>query len=205
MKQILDFIKLNNIQSFLDIGAHTGEISYSIKQNFPEVKLFAIEANKNCEPHIQSKGIPYKIACLSDTKKTVNFHLSLLVDRLNTGASYFKEKTYYYDEGSYTTETFETETLDDIFPDDTYEFIKLDTQGSELDILLGGKKIVQKASFLSIEVAVQEFNEFAPTKDQVFSYLESVGFRPVYMTEDHMHNGSIFQEDWIFEKVKNDL
>lgn len=201
MHVLLDFIENKQIQSFLDIGANIGDFSYNIKRRFPRINIFAIEANKNCEQDLLARAISYRITCLSDTKKKVNFYLSLLVDRKNTGASYFKEKTRFYDEGSYTTEVIETETLDDLFTEGFFEFIKLDTQGSELDILKGGVNLVRKASYLSVEVAVQEYNDSAPMKDDVFSYLESIGFIPEVMTEDHLHNGIIIQEDWIFRNV----
>jgi hypothetical protein len=201
MYNLFQFLFNNKITSFLDLGANDGDFSWAIKSVFPNMKLFAIEANPNCEQDLKNKNISYMICCLSDTKKNIDFFVSKIGDGKNTGSSYFKEKTEYYSEGNYNILKTETKTLDEIF-DDTYkfEFIKLDTQGSEIDIIKGGINLVKKAKYMMLEVAILEYNEGAPLKDEVFSYLKSINYLPVTKIHEHKYSdGRIFQEDWIFQ------
>lgn len=200
MLKVLEFIRLNNIKSVLDIGANVGDFSNCIKSKFINLDLFLIEANPNCEKYLQQKNLPYKICCLSDTKKQIDFYVSTLGSETNTGASYYKEKTKYYDEGNYNTIKVKTETIDSLFPDKIFEFIKLDTQGSEIDIIKGGLNLIKKAKYLMTEVSILEYNIGAPFKNDMLSFLYKHNYVPILKIDEHrFEDGRIFQEDWIFK------
>jgi hypothetical protein len=92
-----------------------------------------------------------------------------------------------------------TKRLDDVVKP-SYDFIKLDTQGSELDIMKGGQKTLDNAKYILIETSVVEYNENAPLKEEIFNYLSSIGFKPLEMVEDHYMNDKLIQEDWIFSR-----
>ena len=204
MDNLINFLNKENVKSFLDIGANNGDFSKSIKGVFSNIKLFCIEANPIHEVNLQSKQLPYLIACLSDTEKDINFFVSKIGDGNSTGASYYKELTNYYSEGNYTTLFVKTKTLDTIFDSNNlYEFIKLDTQGSEIDIIKGGINLVKNARFIMTEVSVLMYNEMAPLKEDVFAYLNSIGYLPIEKIEEHKYaDGTEFQEDWIFKNIE---
>jgi FkbM family methyltransferase len=197
---LLTFLQTNNIKSFLDIGANVGDVSNLIKNYFLNMSIFAIEANPNCEIYLKNKNIPYKICCLSDTKKQIEFYISTVSNDTNTGASYYKEKTNYYGDNNYKSYSMLTEKLDDLFDDNqSFDFIKIDTQGSELDIIKGGLNLIKKAKFLMLEVAILEYNEGAPFKNEIEDFLKTINYFPLLKIEEHkFEDGRIFQEDWIF-------
>lgn len=201
MHSLLNFLHQQNINSFLDIGANNGDFSRQILNTFPNIKIFCIEANENCKNDLIGKNLPHMICCLSDTEKDIDFFISKLGDGKNTGASYYKELTPYYAENNYNTLKVKTKTLDTIFTSgEIFEFIKLDTQGSEIDIIRGGLRLVKKSKFIMAEVAVLRYNECAPMKEDVFSYLNSIHYDPHMKIEEHRYpDGTIFQEDWIFK------
>jgi FkbM family methyltransferase len=205
MNNLLQFLYTIQPKSILDIGANNGDFSSYLKKVFPETFLFAIEANPNCKIDLTNKNIPHVICCLSDIEKNIDFFVSNLGDGKNTGASYYKEKTDYYKEGNYNTLNIRSKTLDSIFENSvTFDFIKLDTQGSEIDIIRGGINLVKRAKYLMLEVAILEYNENAPFIDEVFSYLESINYLPILKVDEHKYSdGIIFQEDWIFKN--NDI
>ena len=58
-----------------------------------------------------------------------------------------------------------------------FDLIKIDTQGSELNILKGSIEIVEKTKFLLLELSVVEYNFNAPTYLQVIKYLEENNFK----------------------------
>jgi hypothetical protein len=86
--------------------------------------------------------------------------------------------------------------------------IKLDTQGSELDIMKGGVDVIKSASHVILEVAVQEYNKGAPMKSDIVEFMKSVGFDKYYVIDSHRWRAnnttfklnSVFQEDLLFYK-----
>jgi hypothetical protein len=65
----------------------------------------------------------------------------------------------------------------------------MDTQGSELDIIKGGLKIISRTKALILEENVVPFNIGAPLHDEVKAYVESLGFTLVHVLEDK--NGTL--------------
>lgn len=193
---IFTLIEKNDIKSVLDIGANCGNFSRPIKSKFPNIKIFMIEANPFCEEYIKATGIPYEIACLSSTEKQIKFFMNKN-NSICTGSSYYQEQTVWYDTENY--KILNTRTLDDVVTE-SFDLVKLDTQGSELDIMIGGKRVIDSAKFILIETSLMEYNKGAPLKKQIFEYLGSVGFKPIECVENHYHEGNLIQEDWIFEK-----
>lgn len=196
MNEVIELITKNNLQSFLDIGANMGAFSFNLKRTFPELDILMLEANPFCDGFLKKIEIPYKIVCLSDTEKEVDFYLQ---DNnfVGTGASYYIEKTEWFANRNFTK--MQTKMLDDIVSK-TYDFIKLDTQGSELDIMKGGKKTIDAAKYILLETSLIEYNENAPMKKEIFNYMANIGFKPYKMVEEHFMNGNIIQEDWIFSR-----
>jgi FkbM family methyltransferase len=207
MNNILNLIQKYNLTSFLDIGANVGDVSAHVRAVFPNIKIFCIEANPACEHDLTAKNLSYRIECLSDVISQKNFYVSTIGDGKNTGASLYKELTPYYSDEKYKTLDLITNTLDNIFPSEIFDFIKMDTQGSELDIMKGGKNLCARAKFIKIEVAVLPYNLGAPFKDDVFSYLKSINYAPLLKDEEHKYeDGRIFQEDYIFYNMeRNDI
>lgn len=201
MKLIYDFIVNTNIKHLLDIGANKGEFSYFLKSNIRDLDIFMIEANPFCESLLRQTGIFYKIACLSDTEKEIDFFLEDTND-VGTGASYYIEKTRFYSQKR--SIKLKTKRLDDIIeeifgPNKTFDIIKIDTQGSEIDIMKGGQKTLERAKFVIAETSLMEYNENSPMQEEFFRYMELIGFKPKEKIEDHYHQGKVIQEDWIFE------
>lgn len=197
MDKVLEFIDQYNINSLLDIGANVGNYSRAIKYFFPEMKLLMIEANPNCENHLKNTGIDYRIACLSDSEKEVDFFLQDDND-IGTGSSYYLENTEYYSQKRSIKRM--TTTLDKLVDDQAFQFIKMDTQGSEIDIIKGGMSVINRAKFISIEISLVEYNIGSPQKNDVVSFMKDIGFYPIKLVEEHYSKGNLIQEDWIFAR-----
>ena len=85
------------------------------------------------------------------------------------------------------------------FPD----FLKLDTQGSELDILKGCEDGLSKIKVILVEMPITSLNIGAPTLSDVVVFLESHDFVPVYLSEIHKLIGILAQIDIAF--LRRDL
>ena len=83
-----------------------------------------------------------------------------------------------------------------------FDLIKIDTQGSELEILKGGKRIIKKTKFLLLEISIAEYNLKAPQCQQVLKYLEDNNFLLVDIFDLHYRNGSLTHFDGFFVNKK---
>jgi hypothetical protein len=74
----------------------------------------------------------------------------------------------------------------------------MDTQGSELDIIKGGKNLCKKASAIILEVSLVDLNEGAPTYDEVIGFMDDFGFEEKMSIGEHYDGDEIIQKDLVF-------
>ena len=198
-------IQSSNPNGILDIGANVGEFSLFCKRIWPSADILMIEGNDNCEDDLIRTNLPYKIALLGNINKKVNFYINK-ENMKCTGSSYYKEVTHHYDDPIIIEK--DLVRLDDI-TSDKFDIIKIDTQGSELDIIKGGLNVIKNAKYVILEVATKQYNQGSPLFDEVVSYMESIGFKNQNIIENHIWKstesnefryGDIFQVDVIFSK-----
>ena len=185
--------------SILDIGANTGQFYREISQIFPNAYYFLIEGNDGCEIPLKSTGMDYSISMLSDSEKIVNYYIRD-GEPLCTGNSIYKENTSFYDEDKVIVVQKNTKTLPQVVNDKTFDLIKIDVQGSELDIMKGGIEIIKSSKGVLLEVSLVEFNQGAPTKQEVIDFMQEIGFEPVEVIANINHPlfHTLIQEDVLF-------
>lgn len=186
--------------TILDIGAHFGEFAAEAKFYFPDSHIVCIEANKDCEPFLQNSGFEYYIALLGDKNNKVVFFKNK-EDITSTGNSIYRELTHHYRDDNILKEQLVMDTLDNLFEskNKNYDLIKIDTQGSEIDILKGGQSIVSNAKGILLEVSYRPYNKNAPLEPDVVSYMNSINFSLKWVIEE---NQWAAQRDLLF--IKND-
>lgn len=76
-----------------------------------------------------------------------------------------------------TTHAVETRRLDDIEDIGDVDFIKIDVQGSELDVFRGAEKALERATLIQTEVEFVEMYEDQPVFSDVDKVLRAAGFQ----------------------------
>jgi FkbM family methyltransferase len=102
-----------------------------------------IEGNESCEDVLRTLGVDYSINLLSDVAKQVDFYIRKNEPRC-TGNSIYRENTSFYDDNQIIIEKKQTKTISNIFLNKTFDLIKIDVQGSEIDII-NGNRYIQKS------------------------------------------------------------
>lgn len=189
--------------TILDIGANTGQFNSLCKSHFPQAYCYLIEGNKRCENSIKSTGCDYSICLLSDSEKDVDFFVRS-TEPLCTGNSIYRENTSFFSDDQIIIEKITTKTLDSLFPDKTFDLVKIDVQGSELDIIRGGINLIGKSKGVLLEVSLVEYNLNSPNKQQVYDYMYSIGFVDVELIGNIHHpiDNSLIQQDILFVNKK---
>ena len=81
-------------------------------------------------------------------------------------------------------------------------YLKLDVQGSEMDILLGAEKILSKFRFIEFESALVQLYEGETTHYEISRWLMDHGFKPLQVVVTHWDSsGATISLDAIFERV----
>jgi FkbM family methyltransferase len=184
----------------LDIGAYEGEFYLMFKEFFPKADILMIEANEEKESRLKSIG-PYKIALLgSEDNKEVDYFKCK--DGISTGNGIYRENTQF----KFESEKKKSITLPTLLGSDNgYDLIKMDVQGSELDIIKGALPIIKKTDSLLLELQTLEYNKGAPMASDVISYLQGIGFDMVDILNLMYSENHLIQVDVLFiNRNRND-
>ncbi len=177
-------------KTILDIGGYKGHWTREVQRYFSDASFAVVEPNPH--PELSTLGVPVYKELLSSEVKDVLWH-----SNMSTGDSIYKERTRHYERVLPTTR--KTTTLDLLFPSQTFDFIKIDCQGAELDILKGGENLVRKTSVVLLECSFAgQYNQGAPTFAEYIAYMDSIGFVPFDIPELHRANGVLVQIDILF-------
>ncbi len=194
---LIDLMKKNvKIENIYDIGAYRGKWSTFLSNtSLKNKKFFLFEANIENNIYLKKLNFKYFISVLSDKIKEVKFY-----SKAHTGDSYYLEQTNFYKKNLISV-LKKTNTLDDIvtknnlpFPD----FIKIDTQGSEIDILKGGKKVVENCNIILLECPIIQYNLGSPNLSEYIEYLNLINFVPYDICETHNIDKVLIQIDILF-------
>jgi len=184
----------------LDIGAYEGEFYLMFKEFFPKADILMIEANEEKESRLKSIG-PYKIALLgSEDNKEVDYYKCK--DGVPKGNGIYRENTQF----KFESEKKKSITLPTLLGSDNgYDLIKMDVQGSELDIIKGALPIIKKTDSLLLELQTLEYNKGAPMASDVISYLQGIGFDMVDILNLMYSENHLIQVDVLFiNRNRND-
>jgi FkbM family methyltransferase len=169
------------------------------------VSPFLFEANPIHESDLKRLGHWYKVVILSDSEKMADFYACG-----GSGDSLYKEDSIVYEDAIPTKET--CMTLDKLVEEENIpfpDFIKLDTQGSELDVLKGASKCLSHAKLILLECPIYPYNLKAPSMKEYIDFMLDNGLYPSQCTEIHNLNGVLIQIDILFihqnlfDKVSN--
>lgn len=186
-----------NPGTILDIGANVGQFHKLAQMTFPRAYIFSIEANPECEPYLRTLGSNHYIGLLARDNSEYDFY-GRTADPIGTGNSVYRELTHFYSADQLQIIKQQGIKLDDLFTDDsTFDLIKIDTQGSELDIMTGGRNLCKRAKAILLEVSLTKYNEGAPLYSEVLQYMKDFGFEKKDLLDEAFNHGS-HQQDILF-------
>ena len=188
-----------------DIGACNGSWTRWVQANIlPDSKFYLFEANSHYLSDLIITGHSFFLNVLSnESREFVDFYPGC-----NTGDSYYKETTTWYDDQKPVR--MPCTTLDKIIEEKNLpipNLLKIDTQGSELDILSASKKLLGKTELILCEMPIIEYNSGAPNISQYLNFFRDHDYVPVELIETHRAEGIVFQLDFAFmlRSAKNEF
>ena len=186
--------------TILDIGAHHGNWTNSMKTIYNDCNYYLFEAIDYHELYQFNNTNNVKVynVLLNDKIEEVNWY-----QMKNTGDSIFKEKTFHFD----NCEVIKRETINlnthilknNILQESKNILIKIDCQGAEIPILKGSSSILDKTDFIILEMPLfGQFNEGVPNFLEHISFMNDIGFITYDIIENHYINNFNMQVDVLF-------
>lgn len=185
-----------------DIGAYHGSWTNNMLNIYNNSKYYLFEA------------IDYEeLNQFRDNNKIQKFNV-VLNDKIadvdwyqmkNTGDSMFREKTHFFENCNILKkQTIDLNTLSKRenlinFDKDKKIFIKIDCQGAEIPILKGSTEILQNTDFILLEIPLfGQYNEGVPSFLEHIQFMNSIGFVPYDIVDNHYINNFNMQVDFLF-------
>ena len=189
--------------TMLDIGAHIGSFTCEFLRIFPNCVPTLLEPNPFCQADLARLGFEQHAVAASSAPGRAEMFLSTEWLQ-STGASLYRENTAHFRDEVVMKQAVEKVRLDDLFAGRRFDFVKIDTQGAELDVILGGANLLSQASYILVEISLVEYNIGGATAEAVFAKLDELGFHCTEVTEFHrlkgVANGNLLQMDFLFER-----
>ena len=170
----------------LDIGASVCQTADIMRQIWPVANILLFEGNAECEKLYQKQLYDYQIKLLGKINGTTKFYKTKW-SPICSGNSIYKENSQTYNDENLIIEELPIYRLDDCVKD-VYDLIKIDTQGSELDIIEGGINTFKNAKVVIAEVSFNNYNEGGCNKDQILNKMFDLKFDYIMPVETVMND-----------------
>lgn len=184
----------------LDIGAYEGNWATSFLTVFPKAKILMLEGQKSKKDILRQKSaankqLEFRIALLGSAEQEVEFNI------YETASSVLKEDN----ETGAKVEIRTLTTLDQLTINTPFaqpDFIKIDTQGYELEILKGAEKTMQYAEFVLLEVSLIDIYKGCPLVAEVMAFMQAKSFvlYDICSLMRRPFDNALYQSDFLFVK-----
>ena len=199
-KYIKNFSTQYDIRIVYDIGAYNGDFT-KILDGLLSAEFYMFEANpkKNKPKGLGLNCSWYNTVLSNSDDKEITWYDNA------TGSSYYIENPKYT-QVEYRQMKLKTKRLTTLINEKNIplpDLIKIDTQGSELDILEDCQDILNHCKLIHCEIPAQGVEPYVgtPSYEEYMKFFNDNGF--IYSTriKDHMINRSILvQHDYFFMK-----
>jgi FkbM family methyltransferase len=191
-----------------DIGAHKGEWTRDSLCVYPSSKYYLYEPTEYDElkKYKSFSNINIFNVLLYEKDEKVQWY-----ENKSTGDSIFKEiSKHYKDINPYMREaiTLNTHIINNnINYNNKKILLKLDTQGAEISILKGiSDNMLQYVDFIIMEMPFfGQYNNNVPNFLEHIQYMDSIGFIPFEICEEHIVGKYTMQIDMLFINKNNKL
>ena len=189
--------KINNLKKFfksnkkilaIDIGANIGSISLPIAKMFPKSKVYAVEPTT-----FAFKKLTKNLNLNEDLKKNISLR-QLFISKVNKPKKVWSSWNFRNESNKHKKHLGSLQTI----KKDSYislnkfinlekikkiDFIKLDVDGHELDVLKSGEKFLKKKKpIIFIEIAPYLYPEFGYACSELIEYICGLGY--TFYTDD---------------------
>jgi FkbM family methyltransferase len=191
----------------VDVGAFIGDWTVMARRLFPEARVLMVEPQPNRAPALQAVA-----ARLPD----VRFASALLGATPAPAVTFFQNETVSSvleepdNPSAAAVLTLPMTTLDAVVAESGFgapDFLKLDVQGYELEVLRGASSALAGAEVVLLEVNLIPINKGAPLLAETTAFMAARGFRAYDICSEIRRplDGALWQTDMLFARESSPL
>lgn len=206
---LLDLMNSLKINYVLDVGANKGWFA-------KHLRMFGYSGHIICfEPIRSDYEIISRLADKDPKWQVFNFALGAEnsvkrfnfmkdVDGNTTLSSFLQPKvTNWVEKVDSVMERRVDDVLDEIIKEDARFFLKIDTQGYDLEVMKGCARWLNKVALLQSEISITPIYDQMPHYTQALEYYESLGFSLIDLhVVDRAPHGSVLEYDCVMARLE---
>ena len=198
-RTLFQLVKQNLINVIYDVGANKGDWTRKYSEKLLGVEFHMFEAMP-CSKPTNTRGYWHNVALGKNQSEQKDFFISPHLG--GPGNSFYKENSELYKDANQkiSLKTHELDRYSTTSGIRMPDFIKIDTQGSELDVLEGAKECLKNCIAVMSEVPVVKYNKGAPLMPDYIYFMKSHGMIPIGIEEIHILDSMLVQLDVLFVK-----
>jgi FkbM family methyltransferase len=203
-----DWYISNGFKTVIDVGAFIGAFAYGIHTILPEARIYSFEPLLENYQKLVNNLAPARHfrafhTALGDQKGEMNFWKSDFMASSSALPMADLHKNAFPHSSHVTAMTVPVARLDDYLPSMELEppvLLKIDVQGYEDKVLLGGSETLRKVNFVLSEVSYKPLYEGQVLFDQIYECLQKQGFEYAGNFDSLISpvDGTILQSDVLF-------
>lgn len=205
-----DFIPLAayDINTVVDIGAHKGEFARIMRKALPSAQIISFEPLAETFQELTAsmkRDANFKAfnVALGETDGRMEMHKNEWTQSSSLLPMAELHKQVFTNTRNETPEEIEIRRLDDLMRGMTLRpeiLVKMDTQGYEDKVILGGEEVISKARLIVVETSFQTLYEGQPLFDDIYQLLKARGFSYAGNSSQLLSpiDGTIMQVDAVF-------
>jgi FkbM family methyltransferase len=193
--EVVDYLQRKGlkIEVVYDIGAYVGDWTLQLTSFHPNVSAILFEPNTLHNQNLRkvSQNV-YNVLLGSKDIELPFYSIG------GTGDSVFLENTEHYK--GIEPIIVRTTTLDHLVARDKLrlpDLVKIDCQGSEAEIILGGAKVLKHAKALIVETSLFELNTGGSRIESILDVSRKLGFSPIAIAGCNFRNEELVQIDLV--------
>ncbi len=205
-----DFIPLGayDINTVIDVGAHKGEFARMMRKALPGAQIISFEPLAEAYQELESSmktDANFKAFnfALGERDGRVEMHKNEWTQSSSLLPMAELHKQVFTNTRNETSEEIEIRRLDDVLRGVTLKpeiLVKLDTQGYEDKVILGGGEIISQARLMVVETSFETLYEGQPLFDDIYQLLRARNFSYAGNSYQLLSpvDGTIMQVDAVF-------
>lgn len=199
----LQHINQEQIKTIVELGARDLRDTIELARHYKNAKVFAFECNPDTIPICQHNlslvepdtreriiFVPYAVGAEQSSKKFYKF-----VAENNPGASSFFPRIYDKFKQAETEHEIRMVTVEqilEVYGAETVDLVCADIQGYEIEALRGFGRYLENVKYILTEVPKdRSLYENAPTRKEMESFFEIVGFNTIQVAQENLYEDNI--------------
>ncbi|GAB2597643.1 FkbM family methyltransferase [Spirosoma areae] len=203
-----EYYQQMGIKTILDIGANTGQSVITFHNAFPKATIHAFEPLPDCFKELSRNvaglsGIMLHNIAIGDQVGNITFE----ENEYSASSSVLSMTDQHISNFPFTKNRKQTavrvemlDTLLETVPLYENMLIKIDVQGYEKHVILGGRKVISQAKVLIVETSFETLYNGQPLFDEIYKIIQSMGFQYIGAFDQLIspQSNKILQQDAIF-------